>query len=110
MKKLSVLLCLCLFLCSCSAANSKITPICHSLSFNAEINYQNQPFEFSVTINDNGDTIIESKKEGYSVEFSGKGVNFKYGDLVYKTELSALPDDFKLDLIHTVFLQKMRKI
>ena len=103
MKKLSVLLCLCLFLCGCSAANSKITPICHSLSFNAEINYQNQPFEFSVTINDNGDTIIESKKEGYSVEFSGKGVNFKYGDLVYKTELSALPDDFKLDLIHTVF-------
>jgi hypothetical protein len=103
LKKLSVLLCLSLFLCACSATNSKISPICHSVSFNAEINYQTEPFDFFVTINDNGETHMENRQDGYIIEFSEMGVNFKYGDLVYKTELTALPDDFKLDLIHTIF-------
>jgi hypothetical protein len=46
---------------------------------------------------------MENRQDGYIIEFSEMGVNFKYGDLVYKTELTALPDDFKLDLIHTIF-------
>lgn len=103
MKKLSVLLCLSLFLCACSATNSKITPICSGVSFNAQINYENQVYDFLVSINDSGNTMIENKMDRYIIEFSETGVNFKYGDLVYKTELTALPDDFKLDLIHTVF-------
>ena len=103
MKKLSIILCFCLFLCGCSATNNKITPVSRSVSFNAEINYQSEPFDFFVTINENGETYIENRQDGYIIEFLKTSVNFKYGDLVYKTETSALPDDFKLDLIHNIF-------
>ncbi len=113
MKKLIFLiLILSLLFCGCSAEKSNVEAITSGVSFDAEITYNNETHKYSAKINNGNETALKSLSSSlpdFSLEFSGETVNISYDTLSYKTELSALPEQYKADFIHSVFLDASKE-
>ncbi len=107
MKKLTLIIISVALLLSGCKEKSDIKPITSGVAFVAEISYNNETYEFSVEINKGNETTLKSLSSSlpdFSLVFSGENVLINYNSLNYQTKINALPDDFKVDLIHSVFL------
>lgn len=97
------------FLSGCSKMQKSpaVTAVTTGLSFNAEISTDDGVYNYSVKINKNGDTEMESINTDGSAYinylFAGDNVTYKYGNLEYKTTIFSLNENTAADLIHLVF-------
>lgn len=110
MKKFSlILISFCLLFTGCNGYNksSAVTVVTTELSFIAKLNYMNNSFDYSVTINENGDTamkyISNSGEIGTDYIFQKDTVTYCYNSLEYKTDISSIPSSSVADFIYIVF-------
>lgn len=108
-KTFLLLMSFCLIFSGCNGYNksSDVTVVTSGLSFIAKLSYLDNNFDYSVIINENGETeikyISKSGDTGTDYIFKNDTVIYSHNGLEYKTDISAIPDSSTADFIYTVF-------
>ena len=81
-----------------------MTAVTTGLSFNAEITYNNDTYNYFVTIEKNGNMKITSLKDNnLSYFFCGNTLETNYDNLTHKTILTEIPEQNITDFLYLCF-------
>jgi len=101
-----------ILLCGCDKIHNP-TALTEKISFNAEIDYNNEKYELKVKIPKNSNIIIEmdspERLKGSIFEFSNSNLTFNSQGLSYKTSAENLPSVSPVGFIYYVFSDVAKK-